>query len=282
MKRPYSSTVHCLHTSITTMPHRELLKGLACARSSEALAFCSTIRLRRFENATRVSGVRRSMNTERFTSILLALSFLLTSGCNSTHIARDEIKSPVKVDRIENPTLTLAEQEVIESLLSQEIETKTCKKHTIAETSSVGVLFPGDTYESFSEALRKDDEVRDPAFREALEDFLKKNVAPVRIVFPTDAPKSVELVSDAAQAEIFLGTDHTNPNGWDLFYHRFPDSMGLFTISRVGIDSGRTVAIVYLGRQSHYLSGRGRIRILRREGGRWVLQGQSIGPRWVS
>ena len=135
---------------------------------------------------------------------------------------------------------------------------------------------------TFSKSLREEAKDRDKAFREALDDFLKKNETPVQIVFPTNAPKSVELVSDATVKEIYSAKQDAKPNGWDVFHSRFPDSGCLITISRVGIDSKGTVALIYLGQSSGYLAGRGGIRVLRREGGKWLLKYESIGPEWVS
>jgi len=54
-----------------------------------------------------------------------------------------------------------------------------------------------DVCDTFANSLREEAKDRDKAFREALEDFLKKNKIPVQIVFPTNAPKSMELVSNA-------------------------------------------------------------------------------------
>jgi len=184
------------------------------------------------------------------------------------------------------PTLTLAEQGVIESLLSQELGTKVSKKHIITEYTSIrpdnGVLQLDDVCDTFANSLREEAKDRDKAFREALEDFLKKNKIPVQIVFPTNAPKSMELVSNATVNRIFSVKRNANPNGWDVFYQRFPESDGLFAISRVGIDSKGTVAIIYLGEHYGYLSGRGRIWVLRREGGKWILTHERIGLEWIS
>jgi hypothetical protein len=188
------------------------------------------------------------------------------------------------------PTLTLTEQEVIEVLLAQEIGAKVSKKHVIMEYTSIqmlrpdqGVLELANAYDTFANSLRDQAKDRDKAFKKALDDFLEKNKTSVQIIFPTNAPKSVELVSDATIKGIFSAKRNAKPNGWDVFYRRFPDSGGFYTISRVGIDSRGTVAIIYFGEQSGYLAGRGRMLVLRREGGKWILKiNERIGPEWVS
>lgn len=37
-----------------------------------------------------------------------------------------------------------------------------------------------------------------------------------------------------------------------------------------------------MGEQSHYLAGHGHIRVLKREGKKWVETSESLGPMWVS
>ena len=86
----------------------------------------------------------------------------------------------------------------------------------------------------------------------------------------------------AVLEEIFSARHNAKTNGWDLFYQRFSGSGGVVSISRVGMDSKGTVAIVYRGIQSYYLAGRGNIRVRKREGKKWVLSYDSIGPMWVS
>ena len=180
-------------------------------------------------------------------------------------------------------TLTLAEQEVIEALIPQDSETMASKKHVIEETTSVRImLLSYENYDTFEESLRQGANDRDQAFREALDDFLKKNRSATQIVFATNILKSVELVSNATLKEIFSAKHDAKTNGWDVFYRRFPDTDGLITISRVGLDSKGTVAIIYLEKQRGYVSGRDSIRVLRRESGKWVLKHERIGPRGVS
>ena len=186
--------------------------------------------------------------------------------------------------RSASSTLTLAEQEVIEALIPQDSATMASKKHVIKETTSVRLmLLSYESYDTFAEELRQAANARDQAFREALDDFLKKNRTATQIVFATNTLKSIELVSNATLKEIFSGKHDVKPDGWDIFYQRFHDSDGLITISRVGLDSKGTVAIIYLGKQSGYTTGRDSIRVLRRESGKWVLkEHERIGPRGVS
>jgi hypothetical protein len=196
----------------------------------------------------------------KFSVVFLALSLALSSRCVGATLA----------------TFNAAEQEVIEALLSAD----GAKKHVIREAASVRELYMSGDATKFAVQLREQAQHRSAPFRQALEDFLKKNRADVEIVFEKSAPKNVEFVSDATLKQIFSATRADKLSGWDLFYQRFPDSYGLVTISRVGIDSKGTVAIVYLGRQILGLAGSGGIRILKRDGTKWVLTGDFIGTSW--
>jgi hypothetical protein len=192
------------------------------------------------------------------------------------------LAGPLPQGQAATPPLTYGEQEVIETLLQQDIAVRVSKKLVIGDTATLRGLRSTDNYDKLATDLRKETHNRDPAFKEALEAFPKKNKNDAKIIFPTNAPTKVELVSKVAVEEIFSAKHDANPNGWARFYLRFPDSGGLITISQVGIDSKGTVAIVYLGIQSHYRAGGGRIRVLYRGDKMWVLSDDKIGPEWVS
>jgi hypothetical protein len=183
------------------------------------------------------------------------------------------------------PKMTIAEQEIIEALLSQATASKPSQRYVIRETASTKELWL-DYHDrgKFTQYLRDEARNCDAAFREALEDFLHKNSADTKIVFPVAPSKTIELVSETMAGKFIKARSDGKPGHWrwDWFYRRYPDSGGLITISRVGIDSKTTIAIVYLGWSSDYLAGFGAIRILRHEGNHWVLTHERFGPSWVS
>lgn len=167
-------------------------------------------------------------------------------------------------------TITPAEQEVIEALLQQDHYSK---RYIIEEGIS--------KYDRETAArIRKEAKALEPAAKEALEDFLNKNAKDTKLVFPTNTFKGVELISTKEAKKIFLG--HNINDNWKSFYRRYPDSSGLITVSRVGIDPKGTVAIVYLERSFGSLGGYAAIRILKREGKKWILSKETVGPTAVS
>lgn len=71
-----------------------------------------------------------------------------------------------------------------------------------------------------------------------------------------------------------------NTSGWDVFYTRYPNSPGLTSVSRVGFNADFTQALVYIGTQSHWLSGAGYYVLLAKTGGRWQVEQQVM--TWIS
>lgn len=181
-----------------------------------------------------------------------------------------------------SPSLAPPEQEVIQALIFADgAQLKPLR--VLNDTTSIrGVQF-GKSHDELAKMLRDQAKDRSPEFKAALEDFLAKNKTPVKITMPTNGPGRVELIAKNAVDEIFSrSTRDKQPSGWNLFYQKFPGSTGLITVSRVGFDPQKNIAIVYLGEQSHFLAGHGSIRVLKREGKKWVTAGESIGPMWVS
>jgi hypothetical protein len=58
-------------------------------------------------------------------------------------------------------------------------------------------------------------------------------------------------------------------------------SYGL-TPSRVGFNQQHDAAVVYFGRQGHWLAGDGSISVFLKRRGKWEWQPVFFGPMWVS
>lgn len=68
--------------------------------------------------------------------------------------------------------------------------------------------------------------------------------------------------------------------GYDELYRLYPDCTGVTTLSRVGFNSTRTSAVVYLSATPGILAGVGWAVFLRKLGGKWQVQTSAIV--WVS
>lgn len=112
--------------------------------------------------------------------------------------------------------------------------------------------------------------------RDLIDDYNSKNKGPHRLSDRFSADKKVTLLSKEESAEIF------NKDGWDGFYRRFSKSAGLLAISRVGFNTGREVAFLYVGSSSGPRSGAGYFVLLKKlkASGRWYIVKHI--PLWVS
>ena len=72
-------------------------------------------------------------------------------------------------------------------------------------------------------------------------------------------------------------------DGWPAFYNKYPDSGGFITMSAVGFNADKTIAIVYMGHSCGGLCGGGLYHFLRKTEGKWsVFQWPGSTCMWVS
>jgi hypothetical protein len=149
--------------------------------------------------------------------------------------------------------LDSGEQEVLAAFLSPSSGFQTgTTNFVVMETTS------SDRVRQAASRLRE--EVIPPRFdaplREAVEDLVRKAKADVRVRVPTNQTAHVTIIS---QAELF---------------HKFPGAKGSTRISRIGIDSKQTVAIVDVTESGN--GGGTRFYVLRRQDKVWRTTGESV------
>jgi hypothetical protein len=112
-----------------------------------------------------------------------------------------------------------------------------------------------------------------------MRDFCAKN-RHSRVIWPElESYLPLRLFSRAEQAAIFTG----NPDeGWKQFSKKYPKSVGIIELSRVGFNRSRTIALFYLGWQGGSLAGSGRLYVMKKTGSLWNVLPISIGPAWKS
>ena len=76
-----------------------------------------------------------------------------------------------------------------------------------------------------------------------------------------------QLVSAASIKEIFA---KKGVAGWEDFYKAYPNSSGVTSLSAVGFNSDKTLAIVYMGNSCGGLCGFGTYRLLKKTMGVWT------------
>ena len=84
------------------------------------------------------------------------------------------------------------------------------------------------------------------------------------------------LLSKDDMRQIF----NLNQDGWEVFYSRYPDSPGITSVSRVGFNSTKDQALVYIGTSSHWLSGAGYYVMMKKVDGVWGIDQQVM--TWIS
>jgi hypothetical protein len=108
-------------------------------------------------------------------------------------------------------------------------------------------------------------------------DFKAKNQAPSALERRFTLSVDYMLMSEQELSSTFA-SGHTT--GWDDFYKKYPNSHGIVTLSRVGFNKAKDVAVVYAGNQWHWTAGEGGLLLLKKTDGKWVID--QDGMYWVS
>ena len=107
-------------------------------------------------------------------------------------------------------------------------------------------------------------------------DFLRQNDSPARLEGPFDSALNVNLLSNQ-DYDRFFGTGGTS---WERFYSVYPKATGVIECSRIGFSVDGTQALVYIGRVSHLLAGKGHVVLLERSSGNWRVR--RVEGTWMS
>jgi hypothetical protein len=111
---------------------------------------------------------------------------------------------------------------------------------------------------------------------ELIDEFNSKNEKfhPLSNSFTAD--RKVVLLSKDESTEIF------NNGGWDEFYKRYPQSGGIFMLSRVGFNANRDCAFLYIDSLSGPRTGAGYFVLLQKSkaSGKWYIVKHI--PLWIS
>jgi hypothetical protein len=126
-----------------------------------------------------------------------------------------------------------------------------------------------------------------PLSAELRKDFKSKNqqLHPLAQRFPTDI--LVTLLSESERSVIFSGSLYqTGENqggrdvGWKAFYAKYPSASGITSVSRVGFNQQRDIALVYVSNVLDFEVGSGWYLILTKKDGQWKVVRQTRA--WIS
>ena len=113
---------------------------------------------------------------------------------------------------------------------------------------------------------------------ETFADYKANNQQPSSLEGRVELNVDTVLLTDAEFQEIFNSNNTTD--SWEAFYHRFPDSQGVLTFSRVGFNQQMDQALLYAGNQFGWLGGAGYYVLIVKENGVWK-ESSSVNV-WIS
>lgn len=115
-----------------------------------------------------------------------------------------------------------------------------------------------------------------PLDRELVDNFFGVNQQPSPLEPILDIDLKYQLLT---QEEIDELRPQDEASGWQLFYEKYPDTVGFIYLSRVGFNADLSQALVYYS-QFHYDQPiRGGYVLLTRQEGRWVIE---YGYEWIT
>jgi hypothetical protein len=109
----------------------------------------------------------------------------------------------------------------------------------------------------------------------AVSDLLEREQAPEVFEEHFDLGCQFTLLSEFEIKDIFGGKAN-----WERFYERYPNSHGIFYLSRAGVDERGSQAVIHFGNQWQGRAGRGFLLLLERSNGVWSLSGEA--STWLS
>ncbi|MFT3918915.1 hypothetical protein [Cloacibacterium sp.] len=112
--------------------------------------------------------------------------------------------------------------------------------------------------------------------KETFDDFIKINKTDSNLdsIFKND--KKVVIINENEIHEIFKDIN----TGWNFFYKKFPNSIGLLRLSRIGFNKSKTQAFFYYDKTSGMLTGSGNYILFEKQNGKWTLKSSYMN--WIS
>jgi hypothetical protein len=215
-----------------------------------------------------------------FCSLVLCCSTIHQKATNLPSITqRTEGDSVISKDRIveELKSLSAVEEEeeykVYSLVINEYLKKSKASLAVISQITSGAGLTPvqnrDNTLDHLFPATRAD--------QKEIKSFKQKNLLKYRLLEKFNLSKEYKLV--LGQLEQIDKDIKTGNDGWGNFYKRYPNSQGVFTLSRVGFNENKTQAIVYRANQFSADGGGGVLIFLSKWEGRWQIVNEEV--LWV-
>src|SRR5262249_21136464 len=114
---------------------------------------------------------------------------------------------------------------------------------------------------------------------EAISDFHVKNETVDLLGDQFSLPTHEVLIGRRTLAALHEKYPRTR-DFWKAFRRKYPKAMGLFGMSKVGFNSDRTLAVVYVYYTTGPIGGDGRYVLLRKAAGTWIFEARLMV--WLS
>lgn len=116
-----------------------------------------------------------------------------------------------------------------------------------------------------------------PSITDAIKDFLTKNRKSSALADQFRLKATIVLISNSDVKRLFHDSIE---GGWDLFHAKYPNANSINTLSRVGFNKDKTVALLYYTYSCGGLCGQGQYVLLRKHEGQWKIEKESM--TWIS
>ena len=115
-----------------------------------------------------------------------------------------------------------------------------------------------------------------PLAPELIASFKERNQEPHLIEPVLDLEVEYQLLT---QEEVDELRSQDETSGWKLFYEKYPDTVGLIHLSRVGFNADLSQALVYIAHYHYQQPLLGGYYFMIRQDGRWVIES---GLEWIT
>jgi hypothetical protein len=93
------------------------------------------------------------------------------------------------------------------------------------------------------------------------------------------------LINSDAESKVFRSMPDSRADkdyaekvqsGWQQFYEEYPGAQGILTISRVGFNSNKSLAVVYIANTASLMLASGKLFFLAKKNGTWEIQTEQL------
>jgi hypothetical protein len=118
----------------------------------------------------------------------------------------------------------------------------------------------------------------------AISEYVKLNEKPHRLLRAFDNRIQLNLLTAGELKSVFeQGAKGDVMGGWNNFYRLYPNSGGYITLSAVGFNEDKTVAVVYMGHHCGIMCAEGNFHVLEKKDGKWQpLKWNGNWCSWIS